>query len=312
VDLRRLSRPASYAVVALAYVLAGAFAWLTVVLLPGWHPVVVALVADVVATLVVFGVSMAVDNASVYDPYWSVAPPVVAIAWSLVATGVGARQAFVVVLIVVWAVRLTGNWAYGWYGLRQEDWRYARLRTTRGRVPWWVVSLGGIQLMPTLIVFLGLLPVWAALAGRRPFGWLDLVATVVTAGAVALEAAADQQLHRFARDPANRGGIVATGVWALSRHPNYLGEIVFWWGLWLFALAADPSWWWTVVGPVAMVVLFATASIPMMDRRSLERRDGYAAHIRRVPALVPGPRQLREALRRPGAAGRRGRGRPAS
>jgi steroid 5-alpha reductase family enzyme len=312
VDLRRLSRPASFAVVAAAYLLAGAVAWLTVTLLPAWHPLIVALVADAATTLVVFGVSLAVDNASVYDPYWSVAPPVVAIGWSLVAAGTGTRQAFVVALIAVWAVRLTANWAYGWQGLHQEDWRYVRLRATRGRVPWWVVSLGGIQLMPTLVVFLGLLPVWPALAGGRPFGWLDLVATGVTAGSVALEASADRQLHRFARDPANRGRTIGSGVWALSRHPNYLGEIGFWWGLWLFALAADPSWWWTVVGPLVVVVLFATASIPMMDRRSLERRAGYAAHMRAVPALVPGPRQLCAALRRPGGAGRPGRDRPRS
>ena len=276
-------------VVLSAYLLALGAAWAVVDLSPpSWHPLLVAFVADVVATLVVFALSMVVDNASLYDPYWSVAPPVVAAWWAVTTgTGNGLRQALVLLLIAIWAVRLTGNWAYGWKGLHHVDWRYDQLRATRGRVPWWLVSLGGIQLMPTLVVFLGLLPVWPAVDGSRPFGWLDVVATVVTASAIALEAVADVQMHRFAAAAVNRGRILATGLWRRTRHPNYLGEIAFWWGLFLFGLAAAPGWWWTVVGPVAMVVLFKAASIPLMDRRSLDRRSGYADHMREVPALLP-------------------------
>ncbi|HZN77796.1 MAG TPA: DUF1295 domain-containing protein [Micromonosporaceae bacterium] len=280
----------AFLVVAGAYVLAGVAAALAAIAGGDWHPLATTLVADVVATVVVFAVSMVVRNASVYDPYWSVAPPVIAVAWvALAGGGNPVRQVLVVALIVLWGVRLTANWASTWRGLDHEDWRYRQLREqTRGRVPWWVVNLGGIQLMPTLVVFVGMLPVWPALTvGDRPLWIVDIVAVVVTLGAIALEATADAQLHRFAADPANQGRIVDRGVWRYSRHPNYLGEIGFWWGMWLFGLAAAPSWWWTVVGPLAMVVLFVTVSIPLMDRRSLDRRPGYADHMRRVPALVP-------------------------
>jgi steroid 5-alpha reductase family enzyme len=121
----------------------------------------------------------------------------------------------------------------------------------------------------------------------RPFGPLDVAAVVVTGGAILTEAVADLQLHRFARDPANRGRILDTGLWKYSRHPNYLGEISFWWGLWLFGLAAAPDWWWSVAGPSVMVLLFAFVSVPMMDRRSAARRPAYAEHMRAVPALLP-------------------------
>src|SRR5437764_9198942 len=125
---------------------------------------------------------MAVANSSVYDPYWSVVPPVVAVAWTLSApdglpTGAVLRQIVVVTLVVIWAVRLTGNWAIGWHGLAQEDWRYIHLRdTTHGRLPWWLVSFGGIQMMPTLVVFIGMLPLWPALgAPTHRFNALDVV-----------------------------------------------------------------------------------------------------------------------------------------
>ncbi|MFF0378414.1 DUF1295 domain-containing protein [Actinoplanes missouriensis] len=276
-----------YAVVALTYLVAGLAAWaVAALLLPGLHPLLVTFAADVAATLVVFAASTLIRNASMYDPYWSVAPAVIVLAWVLGESGEVVRQSAVLALVLIWSVRLTWNWASSWRGLDHEDWRYVRLRGQR--VPFWLVNLVGIQLMPTVVVFAGLLAVWPAVAvPGRGFGVLDVVAVAVTVTAVAIEATADRQLHRFAADPAHRGQIMASGLWRYSRHPNYLGEILFWWGMWLFGLAAAPGWWWTVVGAVGMVLLFTVVSIPMMDQRSLERRPAYAEHMRRVPALLP-------------------------
>ena len=289
-----LSRSASFAVVVGCYLVAGLGALVTAVLLRHAHPITVAFVADLVATAVIFGLSVLLANASLYDPYWSVAPPVIVIAWVASAaddlgTGAWPRQVVVVVLAAAWAVRLTGNWGIGWRGLTQEDWRYVRLReNTHGRLPWWVVNLVGIQLVPTLVVFVALLPLWPALgAPRHGFRALDVVAIVVTSAAIVIETVADNQMRAFTRNPVNRGRTIDVGLWSRSRHPNYLGEISFWCGLYLFGLAADPSWWWTVAGPVVMVLLFETASIPMMEERSLQRRPEYADYQRRVPRLLP-------------------------
>lgn len=291
---RRSSRSAGFAVVTAAYVLAGLAAWAVAAAVSGPHPLVVTLVADLAATVVVFAVSLLVRNASLYDPYWSVAPPVIVVAWVWWRNGgdltaITERQLAVLVIVLAWAVRLTANWASTWRGLSHEDWRYVQLREQRPSwLPFWVVSLVGIQVMPTLVVFAGLLSGWPAVTVLdRPLGWLDVVAALVVVLAVATEAVADRQLRGFARDPANRGRILDQGLWRYSRHPNYLGEIAFWWGLWLFGLAAAPGWWWTVVGPVVMVLLFAFVSVPLMDRRSVQRRPAYADHMRRVPALLP-------------------------
>jgi len=283
-----------FAVVASSYVIAGVAAWAVVAARPSQHPLLLTFYADLVATVVVFAVSMVVGNASLYDPYWSVAPAVIVVAWVLWQTGADptaltGRQASVVVLVLAWAIRLTANWASSWRGLHHEDWRYVQMREERPRLlPWWLVNLTGIQLMPTLVVFAGLLPVWPAVtATGKPWGLADIAAIVVTGGAIAIEAVADRQLRQFARDPANRGQILDRGLWRYSRHPNYLGEIGFWWGMWLFGLSAAPSWWWTALGPIVMVLLFTFVSVPMMDRRSLNRRPAYADHMRRVPALLP-------------------------
>jgi steroid 5-alpha reductase family enzyme len=282
----RFGRVESFALVALAYLLALAVA-LEIAAAAQPASLAVLFAADLAATAVIFACSMALDNGSVYDPYWSVAPPLIAWYWLAHASDASAlRQGMVTVAVCAWAARLTFNWVRGWPGLHHEDWRYLELYT---RAPKWLVSLAGIHLFPTVQVFLGCLALAPALAyGDAPFGVLDLVALVISGAAIAVELVADEQLHRF-RGRATPGEILTAGVWSWSRHPNYFGELSFWWGLYLFGLAADAAWWWTIVGPLTMTAMFLFVSIPMLDRRSLARRPGYAAHMQRVNALIPWP-----------------------
>ncbi len=293
-----MTRPAAFARVALVYVVAIAVAGAVAVALGDQPPLVVVLVADVVATGVVFASSRWFDNSSLYDAYWSVAPLLVApfLALHPDASGDVLRQALVVLLVWAWGLRLTGNWARGWAGLDHEDWRYVHFRQTTGRW-YWLVSFAGIHLFPTLQVFLGCLALHPALvSGTRPAGPLDLLAFAVTAGAIALETVADDQLRAFRARRPPPGAILDSGVWSWLRHPNYLGELGFWWGLWVFGVAARPdAWWWTLTGPLAMTLMFATVSIPLIDKRHQERRPGYAEHMRRVPALLPRPWRRRTA-----------------
>jgi steroid 5-alpha reductase family enzyme len=283
-------RAAAFAWIVVGYLAATAAALLVARAMPGARPWVTVAVADTVATVVVFAFSRAFDNSSFYDPYWSLAPMVIAPALALRAAAPGvplARQVLVTALVLAWGARLTYNWARGWGGFAHEDWRYVDLRKTTGRA-YWPVSLFGLHLMPTVSVFLGCLSLFPALCtGTRPLGPLDALAALVTGGAVALEAAADEQLRAFRRTNTVPGRILDTGLWSLCRHPNYLGEVSFWWGLFLFALAADPGAWWAVVGPLWINALFVFVSIPMIDKRSRARRPAYAAHIARVPALFP-------------------------
>jgi steroid 5-alpha reductase family enzyme len=270
-----------------AYLTAGIAAAIAGRLAGGLHPLLAGGLADLAATLVVFAFSLVYNNSSFYDPYWSVAPPFLALywLWRTGASGLPARQALAGALLLAWAARLTFNWLRRWRGLSHEDWRYADWR--RAGAAYWPLSFAGFHLLPTAIVFLGCLPLWPALtAPGRPLGLLDALAAAVAMGAIALEAAADRQLARFLRS-AGPKQVLNTGLWALSRHPNYFGEVSFWWGLWLFGLAAAPSWWWTVAGPLSMTALFLGISVPMMDRHLLARRPRYATILKRRSAFLP-------------------------
>lgn len=287
------SRGASLAIVAGAYVVAVAVGSLVAAALSDHHPLWSVLVADVAATVVIFASSMLVGNSSMYDAYWSIAPPLIA-AWFVAeaAPGTsGTRQVLVMVGVLVWAIRLTSNWVRDWPGLAHEDWRYANMRAS-SPLPWPATSFLGVHLFPTLQVYLGCLALWPALgASSASLGVVDVVALVVMVGGAALEFVADEQMRRF-RGVKQPGQIMQSGLWSRCRHPNYLGEILFWVGVWIAALGADLSWWWTVVGPAAMLGMFLGASIPMLDRRSMESRPGYDAVVASLPALLPlGPRR---------------------
>ena len=273
---------AAYAAAALA---AAAVCRLTAGLSPVWS----AGLADVAATIVVFAFSLGLDNSSVYDPYWSVAPVLIVLWWLPRFGGVGGvtavRQIAATVLVLAWAARLTWNWVRRWKGLADEDWRYADYR--RLGAGYWPVSFLGFHMMPTVLVFVACLSLVPALSSAgRAVGILDVMAFLVTGAAIAVEAGADRQLRRFLAQK-KRGQILDTGLWALSRHPNYFGEVLFWWGVWLFGLGADPGRWWTIVGPAGVTALFLGISVPMMDKRMLSRHPGYAEHIGRRLGFFP-------------------------
>ena len=285
----QMSKARSLSIVTLAYVvaIAVAAAWLL------WGPAtgrlwLDTLIADVLATLVVFAFSRAYGNSSFYDAYWSVIPPLLLFYWWSQGDGDTLRSWLVAVLVVVWAVRLTGNWVYAFPGLHHEDWRYPMFRDKAGR--WeFVVDLVAIHLIPTLQVFLAMVPVYVAVTTpERGLAWLSIVAFVLGLAAVALEFAADTQMHRFVRDR-RPGQVMDRGLWAWSRHPNYFGEFGFWFAVALFGVAAWPTAWWLFAGAAAMLAMFLGASIPMMEERSLARRPDYQAVIERVSRFVPRP-----------------------
>jgi steroid 5-alpha reductase family enzyme len=274
----------------LAYVLAFAVAWAVGIILGGRHPIIITLWADIAATLVIYLFSRLSGNSSFYDPYWSLAPLAIVLYWTslnLPQSGLSLRQIVIVLLVFIWGLRLTLNWARQWQGLKHEDWRYTDFRQ-RSRRWFWLVDLVGIEIMPTSIVFLGCLSLYPALtAGENTLGILDFAGITVTAGAILIEALADQQLKRFMDQEHQPGDILERGLWAYSRHPNYFGEIAFWWGLFVFALASGLEYWWTIAGPLVITLLFLGVSIPLMEKRSLAHRPGYSELRKKVSVLIP-------------------------
>jgi steroid 5-alpha reductase family enzyme len=277
-----------YRAVGVAYAVALGVALLVGSSVATSHPLWIALHADVAATVAIFAFSVLYRNSSFYDAYWSVAPIVIAAYWIAIGSdGALGRQLLVALCVLAWGLRLTWNWARGWGGLGHEDWRYGMIAERTGRA-YWLVSFAGIHLLPTLWVFGGCLPLYPALAvGGRPLSWLDGLALAVTVASIAVEAGADEQLRNYRRAAPAPDDFLRTGLWGWCRHPNYLGEMGFWWGLFLFGVAAAPDWWWTGVGALSITLMFRLVSLPMIERRMSERRPGFADWAARTSLVIP-------------------------
>ena len=143
--------------------------------------------------------------------------------------------------------------------------------------------------MPTILVFLGSLSMSYSLTSLNiaTITVFDIIGFIVAGGAIAIEAISDYQMHQFVKNRTDRNKIMQNGLWSRSRHPNYFGEVTFWWGIFFFALGADLSSWWTIVGPIGMLILFLAYSIPAMDKHQLTRKEAYKKYMEKTPAFVP-------------------------
>lgn len=284
-----LSRSASIWLSLFIYLLAILVAVLVGRLFNGSHPLVMIGAGDLAATILVFFFSVILNNSSAYDPYWSVKPIVIAVAYyfMLDLESLTLRQWLVYGGTMLYALRLTSNFYRDWPGFVHEDWRYVNFRKSSGKY-YWLVSFLAIHLFPTIMVYLGCLAMLPVLedAGRSLNLW-DLAGAFVLFGSVIYAFVADEQLRRFRNVAANKGKTIQTGLWKLHRHPNYFGEISTWWGLAFFAIAAGCDNWWTLAGPFVITIMFLFASIPLIEKRNLGKRQGYSDYKKSTPMLLP-------------------------
>ena len=287
------SRGFGFIVLLLVYAAAGLLGVIVFGLAEGWGFFLRLFAADAAATLFVWLTGLILKNASVYDPYWSVAPIVML---SLGALHLGALSSGALLLgaaVALWGIRLTAHWSTTFAGLHVQDWRYTMLKESRPRL-WFLVNLFGINLFPTVVVFMALAPAFQLLMNFREINPGFILGLAVCLSAVALQQTADAQLQRFRKRPESGGHVIRAGVWRYSRHPNYLGEILMWWGVCLAALSAPGASALYAIGPLVNTLMFIFISIPLMERRQLRSKAEYAAYKAETGMLLPRLRRRRD------------------
>ena len=255
--------------------------------IPDYHILWKILIADVIGTIVVFIFSMIFNNSSMYDPYWSVQPFVIAAFLALHFQEQEIQGMIVLFMVFLYGVRLTLNFYRGWPGMNHEDWRYQDFRRNFPKL-YWLISFLGIHLFPTIMVFLACMSLVYVFHGPGlEFNAWYVVGLITMVLAVGLALIADEQMKKFRSKSENKGKLMRDGLWKYSRHPNYLGEILTWWGLFFFSLSAGYEMWWTLVGPLTITLMFIFISIPMLEKRELKRRPEYKDYKKEVGALLP-------------------------
>lgn len=239
------------------------------------------LIADAAATVIVFIFSVILNNASVYDPYWSVQPIVIAACFA-VSYGLNSFGVLLLCAVCFWGIRLTGNWAYTFKNLTAQDWRYTMLHDKCG-IFYPVINFVGIHMVPTLVVFLCTLPVVTAIHDGFTITPLSILFAGFSFCGAILQGTADFQMHRFHKNGGK--GFIREGVWKYGRHPNYLGEITMWWSIGLSVFASAPDKWYLLAGAVANTLLFLFISVPLAENHQ-SRKPGYEEYKKETRVFI--------------------------
>lgn len=239
------------------------------------------LIADVCATIITFIFSLIFTNASVYDPYWSVQPLVICV--GLLISGTSFMATIMVTCVCAWGIRLTANWAYTFHGLTHQDWRYTMLKEKTGAF-YPLINFLGIHMFPTLVVYACVLPVVYAITMAIPTTVLGFLGCLISVCAIALQTVSDIQMQAYRKD--RKTPFICVGLWKYSRHPNYLGEILMWWGMALTFTLTVPSMWYLALGALINTLMFLVVSIPMADGRQ-SKKQGFSEYKLHTRMLLP-------------------------
>ena len=230
-------------------------------------------------------ISLALRDASVIDPVWPLGFVAVAITAFIAGDGDEGRRLLILVLVGLWGLRLSGYLMWRNAG-KGEDFRYAAMRERRGR-NFWIISLVTIFILQGVLMWIVSLPVQLAAVPDRALGWLAVVGGIAWAIGFAFESIGDWQLARFKADRSNTGKVLDTGLWRYTRHPNYFGDFMVWWGIYLIA-AESGAGAWGFAGPVLMTILLVKVSgAGLLEKDIGQRRPGYAEYVRRTSGFLP-------------------------
>ena len=243
------------------------------------------------AVILLWLVSIAIRDVSIIDLSFATILTVVATVAFLLGNGAAARKQLILVLVTVWAFRITfflvkRSWGHG------EDPRYTKLRgwVDDERAFIWL-SLRKVFLLQGVVIWLVSLPIQVAQVYPLPtaLGWPAFAGIALWLMGMFFEVVGDFQLARFRADPEMKGQVLQTGLWKYSRHPNYFGELCIWWGLFLIA-CDNPAGYLTIIGPIIYTYLI----INVTGQRTLEKKlgrekPGYQAYIESTSGLIPMP-----------------------
>lgn len=244
------------------------------------------LVATLAVATVTWVVSVMKRDVSIVDGVWALMLVAAATVYTTGADPYTGRTTLILTLVLLWALRLSAHIIHRNWG-EPEDRRYRDIR--RKYEPNFAFkSLGLIFWFQAVLAWIISMPLWPALTVPVHWGTADVLAVTVWTVGMIFEGIGDWQLSRFKADPQNHGKVMDRGLWRYTRHPNYFGECLIWWGFSLLALPTGA--WWTLVGPLLLTYLLLKFSgVSLMEQTIVERRPAYRAYIAKTNAFIPGP-----------------------
>ena len=244
------------------------------------------LIANVVSTIVIYIIGCIYKTASIYDPYWSIQTVVIYICLMIYYKTINVGNVIFLICILFWAIRLTYNFIHGFNDISYIDWRYKMLKEKTNKL-YPIVNLLGIHLVPTLIVYFASIPSFLYVINNNDFELINVIGLLIMIFATLLELISDYNMIQFKKVRKDKNEIINIGLWKYSRHPNYLGEILFWYGVAITFILSNVSLWYVIIGAILNTLLFVFISIPMAENHLSSYKENYSDYKQNTRMLLP-------------------------
>ncbi|EAS04831.2 phospholipid methyltransferase (macronuclear) [Tetrahymena thermophila SB210] len=256
------------------------------------HPLIRVLLVDIAHTILVFAFSFIFKNSSIYDPYWQTLP--IGYAYILNKQSLysnSLRNMLAIFPLLAYCIKQNVYYFRFWPGFQYEDFRYKQYSNViHNPVLYWLFSFFSFHLFPTILVFLGLTPLYYILnedLANQTFiqEFITYLGSFISLAGVIIEAIADEQLLPWRGVKTEK--CIEVGLWKYSRHPNYFGQITIWWGIFISLLGSTNPPLWTVIGAVSITCLFNFYSVPAMEKYLSQKKPSYKLYQKTVSRLIP-------------------------
>lgn len=244
-------------------------------------------ISNVISTVIIWLIGVVLGTASTYDAYWSVQTPFIFICLLIKFKNVNIGNFIYLELILFWAIRLTYNYTKTFHDISYIDWRYEQIRETTGKF-YQIINLIGICLVPTIIVYAASIPSFLFVMNNYDFELIEIIGFIIMFLSTIIEMIADADIHKFKTIRKDKNEIINIGLWKYSRHPNYFGEICFWYGVAFSYIFCDfKSNWITIIGAILNNALFLGISIPLAEKRLSKYKEGFDEYKKNTSMLIP-------------------------
>ena len=252
-----------------------------------FRQLIIIFISNVISTVIIWFIGVLISTASVYDPYWSVQTPVIYICLLIKYQNLNVGNLIYFELILFWAIRLTYNYTKTFHDITYIDWRYQKIKETTGKF-YQIVNLLGICMVPTIIVYVASIPPILFVIDDLNLEYIQIIGYIIMFFSVIIEMKADIDIHEFKKIRTDRNQIINIGLWKYSRHPNYFGEICFWYGVAMVYIFCDFSKnWYYVVGAILNNALFLGISIPLAEKNLRTYKEGFEEYKKKTSMLIP-------------------------
>ena len=252
-----------------------------------YRQLIIIFISNVISTIIIWFIGVLINTASTYDPYWSVQTPVIFICLLIKYGNLNVGNLIYFELILFWSIRLTYNYTKTFHDITYIDWRYNQIRESTGKF-YQIVNLLGICLVPTIIVYAASIPSFLYVMDDLNLEYIQFIGFIIILASVLIEMKADIDIHEFKKIRCSRNEIIRIGLWKYSRHPNYFGEICFWYGVAFVYIFCDfTKKWYYIFGAILNNALFLGISIPLAEKNLRKYKEGYDEYKKNTSMLIP-------------------------